>query len=235
MNLSTKQATGFAISLILVGAGINHLFETWTNADSASEILGLKKQISDAQQQLSFVRPSVGDGVEMPQGNVLLGNNVKEVVGSIAPLNLTSERQVVQLGSFAVEEQNGRFLFKDQTGRPTFMFDPGQRSIVAPNGLYIPKEGRLVMADTLPPDSRSQTGDKAVKVSFKNETPRRLDFAWVNYDGRLTHYRTLQPGESFRQSTYESHPWAAVDSAGKIVGLVHPTTADEGTEFVVEP
>jgi hypothetical protein len=61
------------------------------------------------------------------------------------------------------------FLKYSLFGKPLFVFDSERRSIVAPNGMYIPKEGRLVMTDAPPVGTKSENAEKPVKVGFSIE------------------------------------------------------------------
>jgi hypothetical protein len=92
-------------------------------------------------------------------------------------------------------------------------------------------------AESLPCSSgtRGADAEKPVKVGFKNESSSRLDLAWVNYDGKLVFYRTLQPGQSYEQSTFETHPWVALNSSGKIQDLIKPTKEDKDTQYIFAP
>jgi hypothetical protein len=36
--------------------------------------------------------------------------------------------------------------------------------------------------------------------------------------GRRKHYKTLNPGQSYTQSTFATHPWIAVDPSGRCLG-----------------
>ena len=151
------------------------------------------------------------------------------------PESVSEKGQLMQVGKFQIEQLGGRALVKDEEGRPLFVFDSEHRSVVAPNGMYIPNEGRLVMADAPPAGMKSENAEKPVKLGFKNDSSTRLDLAWVNYDGKLSFYKTLQPGQSYEQNTFETHPWVAVNPAGKILDLIKPTKEDEGTQFIFAP
>jgi hypothetical protein len=194
----------------------------------------LRRQLAERDREISRLQSLLSVGPEQPLPPIDAGSNARNPISTPLP-SRSEESSVLQLGQFQIERQDGRLLFRDETGQPTFVFDEARRSIIAPRGVYIPAEGRLVMAEAPPQGAKSASAEQPVKVGFKNETRGRIDLAWVNYDGRLIHYKTLQPGEAHRQSTFETHPWVALNPSGKIVDLIHPSRQDEDAEFVFAP
>ena len=213
----------------LIWGGKKSLSFAATRRDSGAEIALLKQIISERDAEIEQLKSAGREGYERPSAILAEGNAdaLRNIAGSDTP--------PVILGSYQVEKQGERFLFKDARGTPVFVFDVARRSIVAPNGLYIPQEGRLVMADTPPSGTKSESAESPLNLAFKNDSKSRLDIAWVNYDGKLKFYKTLQPGESYHQSTFETHPWVALNGAGKILYTLKPSKEDEGTEFVFDP
>jgi hypothetical protein len=202
--------------------------------DASKELAALRQQLAERDEEIAKLRGALGAGRELSAQPVFLG----AAEGLSSPGGLpgsTPSAPSFQVGRFQAEQRDGNLLFKDEKGRPAFVFDAERRSIVAPNGVYIAAEGRLVMADTPPAEVKSEQGNQPVKVGFKNETASRLDLAWVNYEGKLVYYKTLQPGESFQQKTFETHPWVALNAAGKILDVIHPTRQDENEEFIFAP
>jgi hypothetical protein len=56
------------------------------------------------------------------------------------------------------------------------------------------------------------------QVSFSNSSAEPLSLYWASTPtGDLIHYRNLDPGNSFVQSTYVGHLWVAKTSQGRIV------------------
>lgn len=56
-------------------------------------------------------------------------------------------------------------------------------------------------------DIKPRESGQAVNLTFTNRLPFTVDLFWLNYDGAETLYATLAAGQSYRQSTFESHPW----------------------------
>ncbi|XP_046384956.1 von Hippel-Lindau disease tumor suppressor [Ischnura elegans] len=59
---------------------------------------------------------------------------------------------------------------------------------------------------------RSLNSDHRAYVRFRNNTVRKVDVIWINYEGSRVKYRTLLPGQFFDANTYLSHPWMFRDS-----------------------
>jgi len=69
-----------------------------------------------------------------------------------------------------------------------------------------------------PPPLRSKHDLTPTQVTFRNETRNPINVLWINYEGREVPYRTLDPGDSYRQPTFASHPWRLRDAmTGRIL------------------
>jgi hypothetical protein len=51
--------------------------------------------------------------------------------------------------------------------------------------------------------------DESITLYFYNGGSYAADIYWHDYEGELVYYNTLQPGDSYTQSTYATHPWSA--------------------------
>ena len=193
----------------------------------------LRREVAEKDREILELKRALVASGETPTPKITGGNLQSK--GQATLPSVSEKGAQMRVGSFQIEQQGPKALVTDDAGKPLFVFDSERRSIVAPNGMYIPREGRLVMADVPPVGTKSENAERPVKVGFKNESSGRLDVAWVNYDGKLTFYKTLQPGQSFEQETYETHPWVALNSAGKILDLIKPTKEDEDTQFIFAP
>ena len=66
-------------------------------------------------------------------------------------------------------------------------------------------QARLVALGACSQESRHST-----QVVFRNgvtDPPARCRLFWLDYQGKLVRYKTLNPGETHRQQTFETHPW----------------------------
>lgn len=68
-----------------------------------------------------------------------------------------------------------------------------------------------------PGSVRSVDSNRAAVIHFANSTGRPLEIYWLDFKGRRQFYRELQTGQDYRQPTYLTHPWIAVDRAGTCV------------------
>lgn len=71
-----------------------------------------------------------------------------------------------------------------------------------------------------PGSVRSGNGNQRAVVHFANSTRAPLDIYWLDQNGARKHYRTLRPGEDYRQPTFVGHPWIAVEKSGRCRGAV---------------
>ncbi|PCH45438.1 MAG: hypothetical protein COC23_07335 [Hyphomicrobiales bacterium] len=54
---------------------------------------------------------------------------------------------------------------------------------------------------------RSLPSNKHVTVTFVNRSPKMQAIYWVDFNGHPKHYRNISPGQSYNQSSYQSHVW----------------------------
>jgi len=69
---------------------------------------------------------------------------------------------------------------------------------------------------------KSADSDKETKVQFKNESKSKIKVYWINYDGKREFYSDVNPGRSYTQDTYMTHPWVVTDTEGQCVLLFRP-------------
>jgi len=68
------------------------------------------------------------------------------------------------------------------------------------------------------PEAKSQPGN-AIQLTFENRTREALSIYWLDFAGTRKLYSTLGPGEQFRVSTFDSHPWVVANASGKCIAL----------------
>lgn len=66
-----------------------------------------------------------------------------------------------------------------------------------------------------------------VTLTFENRSAEEVDVFWLDYAGKPVLYRTLDPGESARQETFETHPWELISESGR--RLQFTAGADDAT------
>ena len=54
----------------------------------------------------------------------------------------------------------------------------------------------------------SRDAARPTQVEFINHGKEIKTIYWLNYEGRRVCYARLQPGDSYIQKTYVSHPWS---------------------------
>jgi hypothetical protein len=79
-------------------------------------------------------------------------------------------------------------------------------------------------------EERSLEGRIATEVRFENRTAGSVLVYWVNYQGKEVFYRELQPGESYSQPTYVTHPWRVREKRGG--NLIRSVVAGETRQVV---
>ena len=55
--------------------------------------------------------------------------------------------------------------------------------------------------------ARSPASNVKLNVTFKNHSPAAQKIYWVDFNGRLKLYQTLQPGRTYTVNTYRGHMW----------------------------
>lgn len=78
------------------------------------------------------------------------------------------------------------------------------------------------------PAWRSIPGGEPARVTFINDSERKLELVWLSYDGRERSAGTLIPGGRIRLRSRTGDCWRLVDAAsGDILAHHHVTRADE--------
>lgn len=70
---------------------------------------------------------------------------------------------------------------------------------------------------------KSHVRGKAVTIQFVNKSNGKRIVNWVDFKGNLVKYMELNPGASYHQQTFTSHPWVFTDSRGKCVDAMWPS------------
>lgn len=68
--------------------------------------------------------------------------------------------------------------------------------------------------------SSSGRGTTTVQLTFTNRRSSSVQVDWIDANGRTVDYKVLEPGESYEQQTYSTHPWLVTDSDGTPLVLV---------------
>ena len=68
---------------------------------------------------------------------------------------------------------------------------------------------------------RSEEARQRTEILFKNTLPEPIRVYWINYQGKEVLYAELKPGESYRQSTYVTHPWRVRSTSdGRVIRTI---------------
>ena len=70
--------------------------------------------------------------------------------------------------------------------------------------------------------ARSLSGTEATKIFFNNQASERVRVYWVDYEGRRKFYSEVEPGDSYTQDTYMTHPWVVTDTREHCIMLFRP-------------
>jgi uncharacterized membrane protein YedE/YeeE len=69
---------------------------------------------------------------------------------------------------------------------------------------------------------RSQHGTQQTAVRFINATGVILELHWIDWNGQLQQYGTIEPGREWVQITYLGHPFLLRTAEGRDVAVVAP-------------
>ena len=69
---------------------------------------------------------------------------------------------------------------------------------------------------------RSQKGTEGTSIAFVNSSGKPRTLLWIDHDGELKSFATLQPGEQKQQKTYVTHPWVVATQNGECLQIVMP-------------
>lgn len=70
--------------------------------------------------------------------------------------------------------------------------------------------------------AKSISGTLETKIIFRNQASERVRIYWIDYTGRRKFYEELDPGGSYTQDTYMTHPWVVTNAREQCVLLFRP-------------
>ncbi|MFZ1813814.1 MAG: SH3 domain-containing protein [Rhizobiaceae bacterium] len=82
---------------------------------------------------------------------------------------------------------------------------------------------------------RSIDGSTPATLVFVNQSPFAIRLEWADYNGALVEYGTVQPGQSFRQETFLSHPWVATNMPGDCLAVYLPNPGESQIVMAFAP
>lgn len=69
---------------------------------------------------------------------------------------------------------------------------------------------------------RSEVSEVSLQMDVTNEADVPLALVWLDFEGRRVEYARLEPGASYLQQTYVTHPWIVLDDQQRCVGMFLP-------------
>lgn len=82
---------------------------------------------------------------------------------------------------------------------------------------------------------RSLVSKESLELDFQNATDALVTLEWLDFDGARVRYAVLEPGDSYLQQTYVTHPWLAVGEDGKCLRAFVPQTTGRYTVRILGP
>lgn len=79
---------------------------------------------------------------------------------------------------------------------------------------------------------RSEVSEVSLQIDFENATDDWLALEWLNFEGKRVRYADLAPRQTYRQQTYVTHPWVAVDPTQRCRGLFVPNAPGVHTVLI---
>lgn len=87
-----------------------------------------------------------------------------------------------------------------------------------------PWEAKVEKLTLLPKSRPSVNGGEATRIRFMNPTEGEVFLFWVDVQGSLKSYGSLNPGQSKSIGTYARHVWTVQDASGKSLGVWEAST-----------
>ena len=78
---------------------------------------------------------------------------------------------------------------------------------------------------------RSVESKIPVRVTFVNRTAGHRGVLWINFKGQPIDYAALNPGQSYRVTTYLTHPWMFTDGPGNCIEMYMPRAGEARFEI----
>ena len=88
----------------------------------------------------------------------------------------------------------------------------------------------LVGAKALPLSNRagqkSAPGGTPASLRIENETPGRIQYHWIDFEGETRSYGWIDPGRRSKQNTFAGHLWLITDESGREIALASAPARD---------
>ncbi len=73
---------------------------------------------------------------------------------------------------------------------------------------------------------KSKESSQSVTITFINKTKESRTAMWVDFKGNPVQYFTIEPGQSFSQQTFLTHPWFFTDGPGNCIEAMLPSATN---------
>ena len=92
----------------------------------------------------------------------------------------------------------------------------------APQQTAAPTQPAVELSCDQQPTLKSRESKEPAKLRFKNDSQGTIVLQWIDFDGRLKEFGTLEPGAEVTQETFLTHPWIAAYGEGSCRQLFLP-------------
>lgn len=92
----------------------------------------------------------------------------------------------------------------------------------APQQAAAPQQPAVELSCDEQPTLKSRESREPAKLRFKNESEGTIVLQWIDFNGALKEFGTLEPGAEITQETFLTHPWIAAYGEGSCRQLFLP-------------
>ena len=103
-------------------------------------------------------------------------------------------------------------------------------SPAAPQQATTPEQPAVELTCDQQPTLKSRESREPARLRFKNESEGTIVLQWIDFNGALKEFGTLEPGAEVTQDTFLTHPWIAAYGEGSCRQLFLPAP---GTSFAI--
>lgn len=142
--------------------------------------------------------------------------------------------QIQNNDRYYLEDDGENLSLYDQDGKALFEYNTEKKKLFYNDGIHLDKLGIVIFdQDEFVGDLKSTKGTEKATLTFENTREETAYIYWVDYQGKLKYYNTIEPRKKYSQQTFMTHPWIIVDEEGNKHADLEPIYIDENEDIII--
>ena len=127
---------------------------------------------------------------------------------------ISSNNEIINVAnSVAIDSVVRDSVVYDSVNKVIKLADPSKSVFIPSLGLIFVDKNESIASGL-----KSTAGEVVAKLKFENTKSSPVLLFWIDYGGAPVFYKNIEPGETYEQSTFMTHPWVVTDLNGNRIG-----------------